>query len=246
MLRLKRFPAVVFILLATLPLMTQVTSVEAAPQECRTTPGSSGPAGGHWYYRIDRANQSRCWFLSSEDFHRRQANSLRHRGSITQGGEAGSARREPDNEIVAGPTPRQASVVVPDEQTHKEVGTTQFNLSEGLVPHKVTSISYPRPRAEGQGVRSGINFDSVFLCGTLATALVLAGGIFQLIGRLRLSSRALRQAPNPWQASAGVERQKISVRTAQYRSIPSSRIRQQSAAENVPRRTAQLSTGRLH
>ena len=47
--------------------MTAQTSLaEPASDECKTKPGSSAPPGSHWYYRIDRTDQRRCWFLGPE------------------------------------------------------------------------------------------------------------------------------------------------------------------------------------
>ena len=36
---------------------------EARGDECRVKPDGSSPAGLHWYYRVDRANNRRCWYL---------------------------------------------------------------------------------------------------------------------------------------------------------------------------------------
>jgi len=33
---------------------------------CITKPGSSGPKGTHWYYRINRADGRHCWYLGSQ------------------------------------------------------------------------------------------------------------------------------------------------------------------------------------
>lgn len=35
----------------------------ASAAECLTAPSASAPADGHWYYRTDRAQQRKCWFL---------------------------------------------------------------------------------------------------------------------------------------------------------------------------------------
>ena len=48
-------------------LVTGQTSVaEPAVDECTTEPGSSAPAGSHWYYRVTRTNQRHCWYLGPE------------------------------------------------------------------------------------------------------------------------------------------------------------------------------------
>jgi hypothetical protein len=35
--------------------------------DCLTAPGSSAPPNGHWYYRTDRTQQRKCWFLRSDN-----------------------------------------------------------------------------------------------------------------------------------------------------------------------------------
>jgi hypothetical protein len=67
MLRQKLLPAILVVLPATTALMAQSTLVEAMVDECRIRPGSATPNGTHWYYRVNRANNQHCWYLSSAD-----------------------------------------------------------------------------------------------------------------------------------------------------------------------------------
>jgi hypothetical protein len=67
MLRQKLLPAILVVLPATTALMAQSTLVEATVDECRIRPGSATPPGTHWYYRVKRANNQHCWYLSSAD-----------------------------------------------------------------------------------------------------------------------------------------------------------------------------------
>ena len=53
-------PSSVFLLLA------HPGAGKAAAEKCSTRPSSSAPQGTHWYYRINSADNRRCWFLSSE------------------------------------------------------------------------------------------------------------------------------------------------------------------------------------
>jgi hypothetical protein len=46
---------------------------ESASKSCLSAPGSSGPEGSHWYYRVDRANNRRCWYLGVRGERVRQA-----------------------------------------------------------------------------------------------------------------------------------------------------------------------------
>jgi hypothetical protein len=35
--------------------------------DCLTAPGPSAPPNSHWYYRTDRTQQRKCWFLRSDN-----------------------------------------------------------------------------------------------------------------------------------------------------------------------------------
>src|SRR6202171_2855810 len=38
----------------------------AAADDCLSGPKGQTPAGGHWYYRIDRATKRHCWYIGDE------------------------------------------------------------------------------------------------------------------------------------------------------------------------------------
>jgi hypothetical protein len=39
----------------------------ASAADCLTAPDASAPPDSHWYYRIDRATQRKCWHLRAAD-----------------------------------------------------------------------------------------------------------------------------------------------------------------------------------
>ena len=39
----------------------------ARADDCLTAPNGSAPAGSHWYYHTDRANQRKCWYVRATD-----------------------------------------------------------------------------------------------------------------------------------------------------------------------------------
>ena len=39
---------------------------EAKGDECKAKPDGISPAGLHWYYRVDRANNQHCWYLHAQ------------------------------------------------------------------------------------------------------------------------------------------------------------------------------------
>ena len=71
-------PAILVILLAVVALAARPGTAESAADECVTKHGSDAPEGSHWYYRIDRANNRRCWFLGPVDNKMRTRQSTSH------------------------------------------------------------------------------------------------------------------------------------------------------------------------
>jgi hypothetical protein len=64
-------------MLAILVIVSTARSggAEPATDDCIAKPNSAPPQGSHWYYRVDRAANRRCWFLGSEGLKVRQAES---------------------------------------------------------------------------------------------------------------------------------------------------------------------------
>jgi len=63
--RTKILGAILFVMPAAVVLTTQASGNETTPQ-CSSKPGASTPAGRHWYYRINHANNQHCWYLAAE------------------------------------------------------------------------------------------------------------------------------------------------------------------------------------
>jgi hypothetical protein len=192
MFRRRLFLAVFFIMPAAAVLMSQATVV--ASEECRSKPDSLASTGSsHWFYRVDRVNQRRCWFLSSGDSRMRHTNSLKRRDVISRSTDADiEEQSDLSTGTVAGPTPRRETVFLADESPLAVLGAPSLEsvTSEDLVPHKVTSISFVQPRPGEKNARPGTNIDLVFLGGALAMGLLVAGVVVQLIDGLHRLPRA--------------------------------------------------------
>ena len=61
----------------------------------------------------------------------------------------------------------------------------------------MTTISFVQPRVAEQSAGRRTNFDLVFFCGVLATALLFAGGVVLLIDRFHRSARTASPKPVP-------------------------------------------------
>ena len=44
-------------------LTPRAGGAEPAGDDCVAKPNSAAPQGSHWYYRVDRTANRRCWFL---------------------------------------------------------------------------------------------------------------------------------------------------------------------------------------
>jgi hypothetical protein len=66
MLSNRLMPALLIVLPTTTLLAAQAT-FSAAAAECKLKPGPSAPRGEHWYWRVDRATNQRCWFLATRE-----------------------------------------------------------------------------------------------------------------------------------------------------------------------------------
>jgi hypothetical protein len=62
----KILSGILIVLPATILLTAQSGFGASTSGECRASPGASAPAGLHWYYRVDHANNRHCWFLHSD------------------------------------------------------------------------------------------------------------------------------------------------------------------------------------
>jgi hypothetical protein len=56
---------VLMLSVAVLAVVGPVGVARAA--DCLTAPGSPAPPNSHWYYRTDRAQQRKCWYLRAAD-----------------------------------------------------------------------------------------------------------------------------------------------------------------------------------
>lgn len=61
----KFVPAIFVSLLAAIPLVTASHGAPAEAEKCLSGPKGAPPAGGHWYYRVDRATKRACWYIGN-------------------------------------------------------------------------------------------------------------------------------------------------------------------------------------
>jgi hypothetical protein len=65
--RTAKFVSAIFAsFLASAPLAAQTVAAPPAADDCLSGPKAQTPAGGHWYYRVERVTKRHCWYLGDE------------------------------------------------------------------------------------------------------------------------------------------------------------------------------------
>jgi hypothetical protein len=94
-------PAMLAILVIV--LTSRSGGVEPAGNDCIAKPNSGPPQGSHWYYRVDRTANRRCWYLDREGLKVRQAESPKRLPSVTSTAQPTLERRAEATASVNGP-----------------------------------------------------------------------------------------------------------------------------------------------
>jgi hypothetical protein len=106
-------PATIGAILSFGGLTVSGSSVRAA-DDCVAKPNAQAPQGGHWYYRTDRVNNRKCWYLRSDD------------GQVLQGAQDTSQDTDSNADDTAttgqsAPPPAAPSAPVKSEAPHRAV-----------------------------------------------------------------------------------------------------------------------------
>jgi len=96
---------------SALVVSSLVVSVPARAADCLTAPNSAAPLYGHWYYRTDRTQQRKCWYL-------RAANQPSQQGVMQTAPEATLAKPSP-SVPAASPHPHRAGTKLSDKDVEQ-------------------------------------------------------------------------------------------------------------------------------
>jgi hypothetical protein len=196
-------------------LSVHTTVVEAASNECKAKPDSTAPAGSHWYYRVSRVDQSRCWFLSSRDVsvHSRLSQTApvtrshvitpTSEAPVTQqdgqiGPQIASAIEPAEEQLALGQTTVPQMAPDPprsDELLARKVATIPYRLSVASTQPAPDPLVQARP-SDARASASIADFNVVFLGAVGATSLSLAGAVFHLTRRVKSRDYSLADRPN--------------------------------------------------
>jgi hypothetical protein len=203
--------AILVVLPAIVGVATYPTTLKAASDasDCKAKPNSTAPVGSRWQYHINRVDHRHCWFLTSRSLvaHTRMSPAS-HRSHSVDAPDATAGSNAPQGgqvtpEVAPAQPAKIESAAASEQSTASEHQPLLVDLptSDDLIPKMVTTITYsahsapeasppvgPFPegkRVGAQNLPRGGGTDLMFLGGALATAVLVAGLVFQIIGRLR-------------------------------------------------------------
>ena len=105
---LSQFAVIVALFISGVSLDLQADS--ALANDCLATPDTSAPQGQHWYYRIDRSNHRKCWYLHA-------TLPLLHRAAFTR---AERYRPPASTGVAASRDPAEGAPSLPEFRTFAE------------------------------------------------------------------------------------------------------------------------------
>ena len=214
MLGQKILPVILLLLPATSALTVHTTVVEAASNQCKAKPDSVAPAGSRWYYRANRLDRSRCWFLSSRNVS--VHSHLSQTAPVTRSHTPNTVKCRSHNKTArsAPRQPQQLNLQKIDwlpgrrwfrrwPQTRRvrtncsRARSRRFPTELSVASTQPPSDALVQAKPSGAQASAGIaNFNLVFLGAVVATSLSLAGGVFHLTRRVRSRDYALADRPN--------------------------------------------------
>jgi hypothetical protein len=205
-------PALLLVVPATAALSAVPAIVQAA-EECRSSPGPTAPAGSRWYFRVNRTDHRRCWFLSSRAIG--VHSQLPRTGSIRHRRLAGDLRQDQqvdgDPQATSTQTDHSDTALSAKQMTLPPEAAPSIDPSpEYLVPRSIPTIAYRRPPSSPQTVLGSTtgadgakrasagadDFNIGLLAGAAAAGLLFAGGVFHLTRQVnrRARKRGVREA----------------------------------------------------
>lgn len=170
---------------------------EAKGDECKAKPDGISPAGLHWYYRVDRANNRHCWYLHTQGMpvHSRidvvsHSSDVQNDAAGQQVGKTPPVTNTPRPEYEQSETTAEQPagefagrwVDLPrsvDLNTHAFVTESNGYAAEHTVENKQEQLPPALAKAPAtsgearQNVGSQTNFGSISLAGAVVLALLL-------------------------------------------------------------------------
>ncbi|HYI27174.1 MAG TPA: hypothetical protein VD863_04915 [Bradyrhizobium sp.] len=148
--RTAKFVSAIFVgLIASAPLVTASQGAPAEADKCLSQPKGAPPAGGHWYYRVDRATKRTCWYVGDA-----KEKIVR---TAPEASPPATDSASPPNSLNPPSSIANARAEWPSPQARVEPDTSIFTAPSPLATVAGTiSPDSPRANADDAGARSSV------------------------------------------------------------------------------------------
>ena len=102
-------PCVPVISAAAIGAALAIGSLSALAADCLTKPSRDAPSGQHWYYRLDRGTDRKCWYLHATVTGAADAPAMELQSAHTQRRQAAPAAEPPRRQAAAPQRPAARS-----------------------------------------------------------------------------------------------------------------------------------------
>ena len=154
----KLVSAIFTTLLACAPLITASHGAPAEAEKCLSGPKGAPPAGGHWYYRVDRSTKRACWYIgdAKEKITEKKAEKIARAAPETSPPAANSA--SPPGSANTQSSIANARAELPLPQSRAEQETSVFTAPRPLatVAGAISPDNDPRANADDARARRSI------------------------------------------------------------------------------------------
>lgn len=153
--RTAKFVSAIFVtLLAGASFVTASHGAPAEADKCLAGPKGAAPAGGHWYYRVDRATKRACWYIG--DAKAKTSQKIARAAPETSPPAADSA--SPPNSASTPPSIANARAEWPLSRSRVEPDTSVFTAPRPLatVGGAIRPDNDQRPNAEDAGAQGSV------------------------------------------------------------------------------------------
>jgi hypothetical protein len=189
---------------------------EPASDDCLAKPNSASPAGSHWYYRVDRTANRRCWFLAPERLKVRQAEaptrpspaiSTPQPNSDTRGADAAG---EPISNASASLStssafslPEAPPLNVAEERRAEDNAASSTGAATGTVadaavaehPHEVIGQAAAAPPGTAESASVSVWLELMLAAGLLVLITVVFLMVYRPFGTFGHENRKKSQSP---------------------------------------------------
>src|SRR5271167_4802398 len=107
-----------------------VPSATARADDCLIAPNSAAPQGSHWYYRLDRATQRKCWYVRAPGQPAQQVAAPATTGPATLLHSTPAPSGTPSPHVAAAPSPQVKISTAKPNPTPVRSGTTDETVQQ--------------------------------------------------------------------------------------------------------------------